>query len=602
MSAVYRAVQWTRHKRNYDLVIAAAVASYLAAFFALGKLAWRGERAVSDPILLIRALGTCAFVMLHVILCIGPLARLDRRFLPLLYNRRHLGVTMFCLALLHAVLALGFYHGFGVVSPPASLLLSNTRFSSLSQFPFEMFGLGALLILFLMASTSHDFWLKNLSPGTWKVLHMFVYVAWAMLVLHVALGPLQAERSRVYLVLIGGGAAIVCSLHLIAAWRERCRDGVVPSRRVGWLEVARVEDIPMNRAKVVRIPGGDRVAIFRHARGLSALTNVCAHQGGPLGEGKIIDACVTCPWHGYQYRPADGQSPPPFTEKVKTFRVRVDGPTVLLDPNPLPPGTAVAPAWVDGLSSPAERFEPFYVGYLSLSPELRRFFLKVVPVLVVAMIACGACIAAFQRDPGKGVWNQEQATFEGIIHVSPYPLLLRADGAAMLLVEEGKHGDTPRRAAWDGRGVRVSGSVIHRDACALLEIASNPDAIKADPRQVALMRDTFSAKRVSVRGEIIDPKCYAGAMKPGDAKPHKACAALCIRGGIPPMLAVAGSRGGTEYYLLCDADGGALKGAALETIAKRAGEMVETEGELSRLGDMNLLKVDAGSLTRLSGE
>ena len=36
-----------------------------------------------------RAFGACAFVMLTVILAIGPLARLDRRFLPLLYNRRH---------------------------------------------------------------------------------------------------------------------------------------------------------------------------------------------------------------------------------------------------------------------------------------------------------------------------------------------------------------------------------------------------------------------------------------------------------------------------------------------------------------------------------
>jgi hypothetical protein len=46
---------------------------------------------------LIRALGTCALLLLHLILCIGPLCRLNPRFLPLLYNRRHLGVTMFIL-------------------------------------------------------------------------------------------------------------------------------------------------------------------------------------------------------------------------------------------------------------------------------------------------------------------------------------------------------------------------------------------------------------------------------------------------------------------------------------------------------------------------
>jgi len=36
--------------------------------------------------------------LLHIILSIGPLCRLDSRFLPLLYNRRHLGVTMFLLS------------------------------------------------------------------------------------------------------------------------------------------------------------------------------------------------------------------------------------------------------------------------------------------------------------------------------------------------------------------------------------------------------------------------------------------------------------------------------------------------------------------------
>ena len=57
--------------------------------------------------------------------------------------------------------------------------------------------------------------------------------------------------------------------------------------------------------------------------------------GGPLGEGRIIDGCVTCPWHGYQYRPEDGAAPAPFTERVPTFRLRLVGGRILLDPRPL---------------------------------------------------------------------------------------------------------------------------------------------------------------------------------------------------------------------------------------------------------------------------
>jgi nitrite reductase/ring-hydroxylating ferredoxin subunit len=85
------------------------------------------------------------------------------------------------------------------------------------------------------------------------------------------------------------------------------------------------------------------VAVFRYDGRVSAVTNVCAHQGGPLGEGKIIAGCITCPWHAWEYRPQDGRSPPPFTEKIATYRVRVENRRILLNPEPLPPGTPVVP-------------------------------------------------------------------------------------------------------------------------------------------------------------------------------------------------------------------------------------------------------------------
>jgi hypothetical protein len=101
MSVQYSPVKWNHNKRVYDIVRALAIGGYIAIFFLVGKLAWPG----SDEIILLRALGTCAFLLLHVVLCIGPLARLDRRFLPLLYNRRHLGVATFLVGLAHGALA-----------------------------------------------------------------------------------------------------------------------------------------------------------------------------------------------------------------------------------------------------------------------------------------------------------------------------------------------------------------------------------------------------------------------------------------------------------------------------------------------------------------
>ncbi len=87
----------------------------------------------------------------------------------------------------------------------------------------------------------------------------------------------------------------------------------------------------------------ERVAIFKYENKLSAVHNVCKHQGGPLGEGKIIDGCITCPWHGYQYLPHNGQSPPPFTEKVATFQVKLLRTSVYINPNAYAEGTEIQP-------------------------------------------------------------------------------------------------------------------------------------------------------------------------------------------------------------------------------------------------------------------
>ena len=281
-----------------------------------------------------------------MILAIGPLARLDRRFLPLLYNRRHLGVTMFIVALGHAVFGIVQFHALGDVNPLVSLLVSNTRYESVSQFPFEALGLVALLILFAMAATSHDFWLANLTAPVWKSLHMLVYVAYALIVLHVALGVLQAERHPVLAALLGAGMVDSrrrCTWSPASASVPAIAPATAAADASGFVEVCRLGDIREQRARIVTL-GGERVAVFRYDGKVSAISNVCQHQNGPLGEGKIVDGCVTCPWHGYQYLPETGASPPPFTEKVPTFRVRLDGDRVLVDPRPNPPGTRIEPA------------------------------------------------------------------------------------------------------------------------------------------------------------------------------------------------------------------------------------------------------------------
>ena len=78
--------------------------------------------------------------------------------------------------------------------------------------------------------------------------------------------------------------------------------------------------------------------------------HVCQHQNGPLGEGKIVFGCITCPWHGCQYQPDTGASPPPFVEKVPTFNVRVKNGRVFVNPQPNPAGARAEPAIISAAS------------------------------------------------------------------------------------------------------------------------------------------------------------------------------------------------------------------------------------------------------------
>jgi methionine sulfoxide reductase heme-binding subunit len=335
MSVGYSAVGWNRQKKLYDWFIFGFCVLYLSVFITL-TITFNPDYTFET--LLIRSTSTLAVLLLHIILSIGPLARINKKFLPFLYNRRHLGVTMFCVAAVHGVFSVLQFHSLGNVNPFVSLFTSNTNYNSVAAFPFQALGFFALVILLLMAITSHDFWLHNLSPKVWKTLHMFVYLAYALIIMHVMLGVIQYETHPVFVVLVALGSLWLITLHFIAGTREVKKDNQKFDAEVeGFVYVCNANEFEEGRAKIFCIDK-ERIAVYKNENKLYAIHNVCKHQGGPLGEGKIVDGCITCPWHGYQYLPHNGQSPPPFTEKVNTYDVKVSEGKVFINPKPYPEG------------------------------------------------------------------------------------------------------------------------------------------------------------------------------------------------------------------------------------------------------------------------
>lgn len=340
MTHTYRTIAWTPFKRRYDWIVGGLMLVFLATFVSVGL--WLFPQVTVET-LLIRGLGGLALLMLHVTLSIGPLCRLKPSFLPLLYNRRHLGILTFLAALLHGTFSIIQFHSLGNTNPLISVLTANMRWDSLAHFPFEWLGLTALLIMLLMAATSHDFWLTVLTPPGWKRLHMLVYAAYVLVALHVALGILQVEPSPVYPALLCLGAFWLVSLHLAAAWREWRKDRErLPIGADGFVELCQADQIPEGRARIGMV-GSERVAVFRQGERFWGVSNLCPHQNGPLGEGAIVDGLITCPWHGFQFRPESGCAPPPYTDRVETYEVQLRGGRVWVKAQPNPPGNGSEP-------------------------------------------------------------------------------------------------------------------------------------------------------------------------------------------------------------------------------------------------------------------
>ncbi len=587
MSASYRAVQWTPHKKRYDLVLLAAVLSYLVIFVAVGMLS-HPQTTIETQ--LIRALGTCSFLMLYVILLIGPLARLDPRFLPLLYNRRHFGVAMFLVAAAHGVFSIVQFHALGDINPLFSVLVSGTEsMPSIVWLPFQPFGFLALVILFVMAATSHDFWLVNLTAPVWKALHMSVYLAWVLLVLHVALGGLQSERSVFYAFLVAAGVALVTGLHVVAALRER--SGAATANRSpddqGFVAVAKVSEIAEDRAITVEL-SGERVAVFRYNGKISAISNVCRHQNGPLGEGKIVDGCITCPWHGWQYRPEDGASPPPFDESVPTFRVRLLGDQVLAHPTPLPAGTHVEPATIEGEALQGPPGEAFFIGWSADIPsDIGRFTRSAVLAITTLGVALAVILPLLQNrfDPGSFDFGNTTVV-EGELVTEPYPALHTDDldsTSDPLLVATGKRGAEGLLAALEsGSWVEVEGTKIDAPAATMIEITR---AAPADSPRTVQSANSIDFGEFELAGEIVDSKCFLGVMKPGRSRGHRACAIRCISGGVPPALLVT-SKDKTLLLLLADQNG---KRVAAATAAPLAAQPLTIRGRVGlRNGHLTL--------------
>ncbi len=244
----------------------------------------------------------------------------------------------------------------------------------------------------------------------------------------------------------------------------------------------------------------------------------------------------------------------------------------------------------------------FYVGYKPDAPaSLARFVRGRLLIVLVACVALAAVFSASQRPFAQS--NFEFGTvrsFEGWIEAKPYPTLIverpgtGAGTSRYLLVVFGKHGAGDAVSGLDGQRVRLDGTLVYRDHRTMIEIADGTieQVAGAGPPPSSVIEDLG---RQTIRGEIVDSKCFLGVMKPGNLKPHRACATRCISGGIPPVLLARDASGIATYYLLVSSEGRTVNSEVLDMVA----EPLEVTGTLRRAGDQLVLYADPGTYRRL---
>ncbi len=601
----YRAVAWTPAKKRYDVVLGASMLAYVVVH--AGASLARHPNLPAET-LIMRTSGSLAFVMMTAALLAGPLSRLSPRFLPVLRNRRHLGVATFLAALVHGGVAFFQFHFLGVLNPAASLLLDGGALGAGSDgIPFQILGAFALLVLFLMAATSHDFWLASLTPRAWKALHMLAYPAYAALLGHVALGALQQEARDYAWVMVAAVAAAVFAAHAASAWTGRTGDRArAGPDGQGFVRAARTADLRQGRGRVVDL-GASRVAVFLHESSIVCVSNVCSHQMGPLGEGKIVDGYVTCPWHGFQFDPATGRAPAPFDDCIETHDTAVRDGWVWIRTCPNAAGAVARSArietGVDHREAPSPRHTS---GSTALGPRIEtgidrqkargRSARPLAATALVAAVAVGVAGGLGHRALEGGFFEfgvVRSAT--GMLVADPYPALLVPRGpvwSRYLLAGQGKHGADDLVADHVGSWATISGSLVYRDGHAMVEVRTVAPvaAPPASPQAVA-----EDLGRHVAEGEIVGAKCYMGVMNPSHGVVHRACAALCIRGGIPPLLRVEHADGTSQGLVLADADGRPLNGR----LGGRAGTLVRVVGRLVRVDATLYLYADPADITQI---
>ena len=227
---------------------------------------------------------------------------------------------------------------------------------------------------------------------------------------------------------------------------------------------------------------------------------------------------------------------------------------------------------------------PFFVGWSGRSAVPHLGFLTLILFAAVTGFAALAFgLGATVDDPGGGDFSGDREIV-GVMIADPYPMIVTDGGQhTVLLSGGGKRGVQAEARPLDGKRVRAFGAHARRgdrDMLLVYELAAAPG------EAIAQVREDLGTWRLT--GEICDGKCVLGVMRPGNTVAHKACANVCLIGGVPPVFVATTPVHGTRYLLMGGPDNRGLPDAFRDS----TGVIRRMDGTLERIGDAIVFRTD----------
>ena len=252
------------------------------------------------------------------------------------------------------------------------------------------------------------------------------------------------------------------------------------------------------------------------------------------------------------------------------------------------------------MSDQKKEEDEFYVGYFDEMPDSYASNVKPLIIIILILIPLISFILVFnQRGFVESTYEYAKVTkLRGTITNTPVPAVRVLENGAIRtipIVTFGKKGGAELLSSWmgdielDKEIVEVEGKLIYYNSKTLVEIADAENLSKVQITEHPTIEKIkpIHIGQLTVEGEITDPKCFFGVMKPAYGKPHRSCAIRCISGGIPPVFATKTEGPFMEYYFIKGQNGEDINQDLLPWV----GDQLKLTGEVWEYDDWKEIRI-----------